>query len=60
MNPAERTMLASRAAAAIAITPATLAKEIDAARTKIAEGLRRLASVSEDDLAIATVPRDEV
>jgi polyhydroxyalkanoate synthase len=60
MNPAERTMLASRAAAAIAITPATLAKEIEAARTKIAEGLRRLASVSEDDLAIATVPRDEV
>ena len=60
MNPAERTMLASRAAAAIAITPATLAKEIDAARAKIAEGLRRLASVSEDDLAIATVPRDEV
>ena len=60
MNPTERAMLASRAATAIAITPATLATELAAARDKLARGLRRLADVSEDDLAIATVPRDEV
>jgi polyhydroxyalkanoate synthase len=53
-------VLASRAATAIAITPATLATELAAARDKLARGLRRLADVSEDDLAIATVPRDEV
>ena len=60
MNPTERAVLASRAATAIAITPATLATELAAARDKLARGLRRLADVSEDDLAIATVPRDEV
>ena len=60
MNPTERGVLASRAATAIAITPATLATELAAARDKLARGLRRLADVSEDDLAIATVPRDEV
>jgi polyhydroxyalkanoate synthase subunit PhaC len=60
MDPAAKAMLAARAAAAVAITPATLAKELDSARDKIGRGLRRLAEVSEDDLAIATVPRDEV
>ena len=39
MNPAERTMLASRAAAAVAITPTSLAKELDDARNKITAGL---------------------
>ena len=53
-------MLASRAASAVAITPASLAKELDDARNKIARGMARLAEFSEDDLAIATVPRDEV
>ena len=60
MNPTERTMLASRAAAAVAITPTSIAKELDDARDKITRGLARLAELSEDDLAIATVPRDEV
>ena len=60
MNPAEKAMLATRAAAAVAITPASLAKELDEARDKLTRGLSRLAEVSEDDLAIATVPRDEV
>jgi len=60
MNPTERAMLASRAATAIAITPATLATELQAASDKLARGLRRLADVSEEDLAIATVPRYEV
>ena len=60
MNPANRAMLASRAAAAVAITPASVASELEDARNKIARGLARLAEVSEDDLAIATVPRDEV
>ena len=32
MNPAERAMLASRAAAALAITPASLATELESAR----------------------------
>jgi len=60
MNPTDKAMLATRAAAAIAITPATLVKELETARDKLARGLQRLAEVSEDDLAIATVPRDEV
>ena len=60
MNPAEKAMLATRAAAAVAITPSSLAKELDEARDKLTRGLSRLAEVSEDDLAIATVPRDEV
>ena len=59
-SPTDNAMLASRAASAIAITPMTMAKELEAARAKIGGGLRRLAEISEDDLAIATVPRDEV
>ena len=53
-------MFAADAANALAITPATVAKELGSAREKIARGLRRLGEISEDDLAIATVPRDEV
>ena len=60
MNAAEKTMLASRAAAAISITPTSLAKELEDARAKITRGLARLAKLSEDDLAIATAPREEV
>jgi polyhydroxyalkanoate synthase len=60
MNAAEKTMLASRAAEAVAITPTSLAKELDDARNKITRGLARLAELSEDDLAIATAPREEV
>ena len=59
-TPTDNAMLASRAASAIAITPVTMAKELEAARAKIGGGLRRLAEISEEDLAIATVPRDEV
>ena len=57
---AEGAMLASRAAAAVAITPASLASELEETRNKITRGLARLAELSDDDLAIATVPRDEV
>ncbi|HEY1460652.1 MAG TPA: class III poly(R)-hydroxyalkanoic acid synthase subunit PhaC [Casimicrobiaceae bacterium] len=60
INPADKAMLASRAASAIAITPASVAKELDDARNKIARGMARLAEFSEDELAIATVPREEV
>jgi polyhydroxyalkanoate synthase subunit PhaC len=60
MNATERAMLASHAAAAVAITPTSLATELEAARGKIARGLARLAELSEDDLAIATAPREEV
>ena len=59
-TPTDNAMLASRAASAIAITPVTMAKELEAARAKIGGGLRRLAEISEEDLAIATVPREEV
>jgi polyhydroxyalkanoate synthase len=52
--------LAARAAGALAITPASMAKELSEARDKLARGMKRLAEISEDDLAIATVPRDEV
>jgi len=60
INPADKAMLASRAASAIAITPASVAKELDDARNKIARGMARLAEFSEDELAIATVPREEL
>ena len=56
----DKAMLATRAASALAITPATVARELESAREKIARGLSRLAELSDDDLAIATVPRDEV
>jgi len=59
-NHTEKAILATQAAGAVAITPASLAKELEAAREKLARGLERLGKVSEDDLAIATVPRDEV
>lgn len=59
-NAAEKAMLVSRAASALAITPATMARELESAREKITRGLSRLAELSEEDLAIATVPRDEV
>jgi len=52
--------LAARAAGALAITPASMAKELAEARAKLARGVKKLAAISEDDLAIATVPRDEV
>ncbi|WP_418319370.1 class III poly(R)-hydroxyalkanoic acid synthase subunit PhaC [Piscinibacter sakaiensis] len=52
--------LVARAAAALAITPATIAKELADAQGKLHRGFRRLAEISEDDLAIATVPRDVV
>ena len=59
-NPAEQAMLVSRAAAALAITPASVTKELETARDKLSRGLKKLAEFSEDDLAIATVPREEV
>jgi len=59
-NPAERAMLALQAAGALAISPASIASELESARAKIARGMKRLAAISDDDLAIATVPRDEV
>ena len=60
MTPAERALLVPQAANALAITPATLARELDQAREKITRGLARLAKIDDDDLAIATVPREEV
>jgi len=60
MTPAERALLIPQAANALAITPATLARELEQARNKITRGLARLAKVDDDDLAIATVPREEV
>jgi polyhydroxyalkanoate synthase len=59
-NPAEQALLVSRAAAALAITPASVAEELQSARERLTRGLKKLAELSEDDLAIATVPRDEV
>ena len=59
-NPAEQSLLATRAAAALAITPASMAQELDAVREKIARGFKKLTDVTEEELAIATVPCDEV
>jgi polyhydroxyalkanoate synthase subunit PhaC len=59
-NPAHQALLTARAAAALAITPASMAKELQSANDKIARGLKKLKELSEDDLAIATVPSEEV
>jgi polyhydroxyalkanoate synthase len=59
-NPAEQAALATRAAAALAITPESAAKELAAARDKLSRGLKKLGELPEDDLAIATVPREEI
>jgi polyhydroxyalkanoate synthase subunit PhaC len=53
-------VLAARAASALAITPASVTQELSEAREKLARGMKKLAELSEDQLAIATVPRDEV
>ena len=59
-NPADQAMVAARAAAALALTPASVAKELEVAHDKLSRGLKKLAALSEEDLAIATVPREEV
>jgi polyhydroxyalkanoate synthase len=59
-TPFEQAQLLGRAAAALAITAESARKELDAARDKLSRGLKKLAELSEDELAIATVPRDEV
>ena len=58
MSATDLALLASRAAAALAITPASLATELESAREKITRGLRRLAEVSDEDLAIAKKRRE--
>ena len=60
INPLEQAQLLGRAAAALAITPASATKELKAAQDKVAPGLKKLGQLSEGELAIATVPRDEV
>lgn len=42
------------------VTPQAALQELDGLRRKLAEGARRLGSFTEDDLAIATVPSEEV
>lgn len=59
-TPNEQAALVARAAAALAITPVSVAKELGAARDKLAHGIEKLKQFSEEDLAIATVPRDEI
>jgi polyhydroxyalkanoate synthase len=59
-SPAEQALLVARAASALALTPASVTRELDAARAKLSRGLKKLAEIPEDDLAIATVPREEV
>src|SRR4029079_18986666 len=59
-TPTDNAMLAARAAAAIAITPVTMAKELEDARAKLGGGLRRLSEVSEKDLAIRHGPPRQV
>lgn len=53
-------LLAARAAGALAITPGSIAKELAEAREKLARGMKKLSEISEEDLAIATAPREEV
>ena len=60
INPSEQAQLLGRAAAALAITPESATKELKAANDKVTRGLKKLEQLSEGDLAIATVPREEV
>ncbi len=60
INPSEQAQLLGRAAVALAITPESATKELKAANDKLTRGLKKLGQLSEDELAIATVPRDEV
>ena len=60
MNPADKAMLASRARRGGRDYPASVASELEEARTRSHAASARLAEVSEEELAIATVPRDEV
>ena len=60
MSPPIDPTLAARAAGALAMTPASIAKELSDAGEKLARGMKKLAAIAEEDLAIATVPRDEV
>ncbi|HLX28319.1 MAG TPA: class III poly(R)-hydroxyalkanoic acid synthase subunit PhaC [Casimicrobiaceae bacterium] len=53
-------LLAARAAPALAITPRSAARELEEARRKLLRGMRKVAEVPEEMLAIATVPREEV
>ena len=48
-TPTDQAALISRAAAALAITPASMAKELDAARDKLSRGLKKLASLCESE-----------
>ncbi|RZL87133.1 MAG: class III poly(R)-hydroxyalkanoic acid synthase subunit PhaC [Variovorax sp.] len=51
---------ASSAALPIRITPDTLLREMQQVSEKLARGSRRLSEYTEDQLAIATTPKDEV
>lgn len=59
-TPKDRAKLAADAAAALAITAESAARELNEARDKLARGIEKLTKLSEDTLAIATVPRDEI
>lgn len=60
INPWEQAQLMARAAAALAINADSATRELNAARDKLSRGLKKLTELSEDELAIATVPRDEI
>lgn len=60
INPFEQAQLLSRAAAALAITAESMTQELSAANEKVSRGLKKLAELDEEQLAIATVPREEV
>ena len=55
-----RPAAASRAASPVRLTADGLLRELREASEKIARGSRRLAALTEDQLAIATAPKDEV
>ena len=59
-NPWDLAQISGRAAAALAITAESASKELNAAREKVSRGLKKLTEISEEELAIATVPRVEI
>lgn len=60
MNAKATAAGAKPAAAALRIPPDAVLRELADVQRKIRHGMQRLAEYSEDDLAIATAPKDEV
>ena len=60
MTATTKTGATSAATLPVHITPESAMRELASLREKLAQGAKRLGAFTEDDLAIATTPADEV